>query len=143
MGFERFDKSLASAVNKPAEVSVLPSGVISLTWRAFEMINCPDQVEFFFDREERVVGIAASSDATNAYQVRRPRVAGKDQSNARGTVTIRGAALFTYYDIDLSEKFTAEPFLRDDLLCFALPGHTPKTLAESAGSSATSEEPPF
>ena len=105
-------------MNKPAEVTVLTNGVISLTWRAYELIGKPEYVEFFFDRDAGVVGIAPADDKSNGYQVRLPRIADKNPSEAKGKVSVRGTAFLKFYGIEPIEKYKAVPSLEDGLLCF-------------------------
>lgn len=112
MGFERFDKATAIAVIKDPEVTVLPDGVVSMTWRAYEMIGTPRAVEFFFDRDRRVIGLGPADDDSNGYTVRQPR------DNARGRVSVRGATVFKFYNIDITQKFKVTPTLEQGLLCF-------------------------
>lgn len=142
MGFERFDKAIAIAVNKDPEVTVLPDGVISMTWRAYEMIGAPKAVEFFYDRERNVMGLAPADDDSNGYVVRQPR------DNARGRVSVRGAAVFKFYDIDIPERFKVRPTMEQGLLCFPVVEpddrhHDNSFPTPSVEEFLHSEEPPF
>ena len=119
MAFEKFDKKVATAVNKDEQVTVLTNGLISLTWRAFEMLGEPQAVEFFYDRARGVVALSPTNkENTDGYAVRLPR------DDAKGKVTVRGTALFKYYGIDISKTFKSKPVMEDNLLCFEVPQGT-------------------
>jgi len=119
MAFEKFDKSAAIAVTKPARVSVSTSGIFSLTWKAYEMLGTPKYVEFFFDAERRVIAIAPAEEPSNAYQVRLPRT---DESGpgVRGAVSLRGETFLKYYGIDFSRVWRRTPWIEGKFLCFSL-----------------------
>jgi hypothetical protein len=143
MGFERFDRASAAAATKPPEVVVLTNGVISMTWQAYQMIGEPTYVEFFYDRAEQLVGIAPTSDKANGYQVRLPRVAGKELGEAKGKVSVRGATFFKYYDIEPSAKYTETPELVENMLVFqARPGKKEQVPRISRPEAAPDEEDP-
>lgn len=143
MAFERFDKAAATAVTKDPEVVVAVSGVISLTWRAYEMIGTPDAVEFFFDRDKAVLALApCSANDSNGYLVRKPRTAAGEGGDARGTVSVRGVSVLKYYEVDYSHKFRRKPYVEGDLLCFEVPLKSIAPAAEAPIASFTTEEPP-
>jgi hypothetical protein len=146
VGFERFDRVAAAAATKPPEISVLPNGVISMTWRAYELIGTPAYVEFYYDRAEGLVGIAPTSDKSNGYQVRLPRPKGDANEPTKGKVSVRGATFFKYYDIEADEKYSREPELVDGMLTFEVPrtSHPPAQIsAPTVHEFLTREEPPF
>lgn len=140
MGFEKFDKATAIAVNKDPEVTVLPDGVVSMTWRAYEMIGTPRAIEFFFDRDRRMIGLGPADDDSNGYTVRQPR------DSARGRVSVRGAAVFKFYNIDITQKLKVTPTLEQGLLCFPVADlddrHTQSLSTPSVGNFLREEEPP-
>ena len=143
MAFERFDKSAAVAVNKEPSVMVAPNGVISLTWRAFEMLGKPNSVVFLYDHEESVIGIlGCSDDDPDAYVVRRPRPTPSDP-DPKGTVSIRGTALFKFYEIPINKKLKSTPYMQDNMLCFALDKPTQVSPETKVETFTTYEEPPF
>ena len=147
MGFEKFDRASAVAATRPPEVVVLTNGVVSMTWQAYEMIGEPSYVEFYFDRDEELVGIAGTDDKANGYQVRLPRVAGREPGEAKGKVSVRGATFFKYYDIEPSAKYTETPQLVDKMLVFrARPGtkeQTPQISASTVKQVNSHGEAPF
>ena len=120
MTFERFDKAAAVAVTKPPRVAVSTSGVISLTWQAYELLNRPEYVEFFYDAEREVIALGSATDSSNAYQVRMPRPI-DGSSEARGSVSVRGETFLKYYKIPYQVLWRRIPWLEGDLLCFSVP----------------------
>lgn len=119
MAFERFNKAEAVAVAKPARVSVSTSGILSLTWQAFEMLGKPTFVEYFYDPERRVIAIAPAVDEANAYQVRMPR-GDRGASASRGAVSLRGETFLKYYDLDFSTVWRRTPWMEGNYLCFSI-----------------------
>lgn len=136
MAFERFDKRDAVAVNKDAQVSVLPNGIVSLTWRAYEEFGRPEAIEFLFDRSRGVVGLVATQKANpNGYAVRLPR------DDAKGKVSVRGTALFKYYDVRIPKQIRAEPFFEDGILCFKVVDGSADSVHDESASSGEDAAP--
>ncbi|PZS28023.1 MAG: hypothetical protein DLM58_17790 [Pseudonocardiales bacterium] len=133
MGFERFDKVAAVAVTKPARVTVSTAGVFSLTWKAYEMLEKPPYVAFFYDAERRVIGISASESDVNSYQVRLPRTE-SGGPGARGAVSFRGETFLKYYEINFSKVWRRTPWMEANFLCITVDDSdgAPRVAADSA-----------
>ncbi|MGJ9413963.1 hypothetical protein ACHAAC_14765 [Aeromicrobium sp. CF4.19] len=134
MGFERFEKSVASAVNKDPEVTVLPDGVISMTWKAYEMLGTPGTVEFFFDRDREVMGLAPAEDEGNGYMVRRPK------AGSKGRVSVRGTSVFKFYAIELLSKHRTVPTMENGLLTFPVRAKVGESKVSASGSTPKMQE---
>ena len=129
MAFEAFNKKDAAAANKDAEMTVLSNGLISLTWRAFEMLGQPDAVQFLFDESRSVIALnPVDKDDDNAYATRRPK------DGAKGAVSVRGTTMLRYYDLEVSDTYKATPFMEDGYLCFEI-SPTTSGLSTSDGSA--------
>jgi hypothetical protein len=131
--FEVFKKNRMPSKVQPS-VTIQRRGAISLNTAAFEAIGSPSHVELLYDRDERLIGLRSSDEATpHAYLVR-----GVGQNEA--THVVSGKAFLTYYDIpqDVARRWAAEE--RDGVLVVDLKqpgtevsGHNSRAHRERSG----------
>lgn len=113
MPFETFQKNRMPSKGQPA-VTIQKRGALSLNNAAFEALGSPSFVELLYDREERLIGLRESDEATShAYAVRGTGI-------NQATRVVSGKAFLAYYDIprETARRWIAEE--RDGMLVIDL-----------------------
>jgi hypothetical protein len=111
--FERFDRREAKYVKRP-QLTVQAQGAISINAAAHRLLGDPTHIELFFDRDERIIGIAAApADTPYGYPIR--------AQGAKGSTFVASARAFLIkfgIPYEVSKRFDAE--LVDGLLTVRL-----------------------
>jgi hypothetical protein len=109
MPFEKFDRRESKYVKRP-QLTVQAQGAISINAAAYRALGDPSHVELFFDRDERIIGIAAApADTEYGYPIR-------SQGAKRSSFVMSARAFLIKFGIpyEVSKRFNAE--MTDNLL---------------------------
>lgn len=112
MAFVKFDKGAQPSTTVPT-ITVQRSGSLSMSRAAYKLLGEPVSVEFYWDADRSMIGVAAAGkDALGSYPVR------PNGSPERGPVTVSAVAFTKHIGIDTSEARRWVVKLEDNMLVF-------------------------